>query len=201
MSLGPITHLTIHCAATPEGRDVKAATVEDWDRAKFGQVSYHWIVELDGTKHRSLPDDALGCHVHLHNHGNIGVCYVGGVDVHGNPKDTRTAAQKASLREIVADYRTSTRHRRAGPPRLARRAQGLPELRRQDGAVTWWQFFIAVCRACIRKEGLAFLAFVGASIAGAGVALLLAANIWFLQSKGETDAIANLSYGCSCSSP
>jgi hypothetical protein len=61
--------------------------------------------------------------------------------------------------------------------------------------VTWWQFFIAVCRACIRKEGLAFLAFVGASIAGAGVALLLAANIWFLQSKGETDAIANLSYG------
>jgi N-acetylmuramoyl-L-alanine amidase len=103
-ALGPITHLTMHCAATPEGRDVKAATVEDWDRAKFGQVSYHWIVELDGTKHRSLPDDALGCHVHLHNHGNIGVCYIGGTDAHGNPKDTRTPAQKAALREIVNDY-------------------------------------------------------------------------------------------------
>lgn len=104
MTLGPITHLTIHCAATPEGRDVKAATVEQWDIAKFGQVSYHWIVELDGTKHRSLSDDTLGCHVHLHNHGNIGVCYIGGCDVHGNAKDTRTDAQEASLLDLVQQY-------------------------------------------------------------------------------------------------
>lgn len=104
--LGPITHLTIHCAATPEGRDVKAAEIEGWDVAKFGQKSYHWIVELNGNKHRSLPDEALGAHVHLHNHGNIGVCYVGGDDVHGNPKDTRTPAQREALRAIVAGYRT-----------------------------------------------------------------------------------------------
>lgn len=26
-ALGPIKFLTIHCAATPEGRDVKAATI------------------------------------------------------------------------------------------------------------------------------------------------------------------------------
>jgi N-acetylmuramoyl-L-alanine amidase len=131
-ALGPITHLTIHCAATPEGRDVKAATVEDWDRAKFGQVSYHWIVELDGTKHRSLPDDALGCHVHLHNHGNIGVCYIGGVDAHGNPKDTRTPAQKARCARSLPTIARATRHRRAGASRLAAGPQGLPELRRPD---------------------------------------------------------------------
>lgn len=49
MGMLPIKFLTIHCAATPEGRDVKAATISDWDKAKFGQTSYHHVVELDGT--------------------------------------------------------------------------------------------------------------------------------------------------------
>jgi N-acetylmuramoyl-L-alanine amidase len=102
----PIGFLTIHCAATPEGRDVHPATIEEWDVAKFGQRSYHLIVPLDGAVHRSLPDGTKGAHVHLHNDGNIGVCYVGGVDVHGNPKDTRTPAQIAALRQVVQDYRT-----------------------------------------------------------------------------------------------
>jgi hypothetical protein len=110
MSLGPITHLTIHCAATPEGRDVKAETIEQWDIAKFGQKSYHWIVEIDGHEHRSIEDDQLGAHVHLHNHGNIGVCYVGGCDLHGNAKDTRTDAQKAALLDLVSHYRTLYPH-------------------------------------------------------------------------------------------
>jgi N-acetylmuramoyl-L-alanine amidase len=103
--LGPITHLTIHCAATPEGRHVTSTQIGEWDKAKFGQVSYHWVVELDGLRMRCLEDDELGAHVHLHNHGNIGACYVGGTDQHGNPKDTRTAAQHLSLRAIVSDYR------------------------------------------------------------------------------------------------
>lgn len=103
-ALGTITHLTIHCAATPEGRDIRASSIEQWDIAKFGQKSYHWIVELDGNKHRSLDDYTRGAHVHLHNSGNIGVCYVGGCDVHMNAKDTRTEAQHQALREIVADY-------------------------------------------------------------------------------------------------
>lgn len=102
----PIEWLTIHCAATPEGRDVSAASIEAWDRQKFGQKSYHWIVLLDGTKHRSLPDDRRGAHVGGHNTGNIGICYVGGMDEKNRvPKDTRTPAQKAALREIVAEYR------------------------------------------------------------------------------------------------
>lgn len=106
MSMFPITHMTIHCSATPEGRDVKAEQIEQWDIAKFGQKSYHWIVELDGNQHRSLDDDMLGAHVHLHNSGNIGVCYVGGCDQHMNAKDTRTDAQKAALLDLVNHYRT-----------------------------------------------------------------------------------------------
>jgi N-acetyl-anhydromuramyl-L-alanine amidase AmpD len=106
--LGPIQFLTIHCAATPEGRDVKAATVGEWDKAKFGQVSYHWVIELDGTPVRMLPDTIKGAHVGDHNTGNIGVCYIGGVDkANRAPKDTRTAAQKETLLKLIRDYKAA----------------------------------------------------------------------------------------------
>lgn len=105
--LGPIKYLTIHCAATPEGRDVQPDTVAAWDVAKFGQESYHHVITLDGVAHRRLPDTVKGAHVGGANTGNIGVCYVGGVDKAGKPKDTRTAAQKAALADIVRAYRAA----------------------------------------------------------------------------------------------
>ena len=103
-ALGPVKYLTIHCAATPEGRDVKPASIEQWDIDKFGQKSYHWIVLLDGTTHRSLRDDQKGAHVGKNNSGNIGVCYVGGCDAKMNAKDTRTEAQKTALLTLVRTY-------------------------------------------------------------------------------------------------
>lgn len=97
--------LTIHCAATPEGRDVKAATIDKWDIAKFGQVSYHQIVELNGTAVRGLPDNKRGAHVARNNTGNVGICYVGGVDKNMKPKDTRTPQQKDTLARLVKEYK------------------------------------------------------------------------------------------------
>lgn len=104
--LGPVKALTIHCAATPEGRDVKPATVAEWDIAKFGQESYHLIVTLDGVTHRRLADTVKGAHTGGANTGNVGVCYIGGMDAKMQaPKDTRTPAQKVALAKIVAEYR------------------------------------------------------------------------------------------------
>jgi len=100
-----VRFLTIHCAATPEGRDVSADTVASWDIARFGQESYHHIITLDGVTHRRLADDVKGAHVAGHNTGNIGVAYVGGVDKAMKPKDTRTVAQKKALQQIVTTYR------------------------------------------------------------------------------------------------
>lgn len=101
-----IKYLTVHCAATPEGRDVSADTIAAWDKAKFGQESYHHIVTLDGHDHVRLRDDQKGAHVAKNNTGNIGVCYVGGMDKGMKaPKDTRTEAQKLTLQAIVAAYR------------------------------------------------------------------------------------------------
>lgn len=99
-------YLTIHCAATPEGRDVKAHQIIAWNRARFGQPSYHWVVELDGKRVRTLPDSTRGAHVGGKNTGNIGICYVGGVAKDGKTvKDTRTEAQKESLKRLVEEYR------------------------------------------------------------------------------------------------
>lgn len=108
MNPAAIKFLTIHCAATPEGRDNSAAEVSKWDIDRFGQVSYHHVIELDGDIVRTLRDDQRGAHTGGANTGNIGVCYVGGtttMNTGAKPKDTRTAAQKASLRKIVAEYR------------------------------------------------------------------------------------------------
>jgi N-acetyl-anhydromuramyl-L-alanine amidase AmpD len=102
----PIRWLTIHCSATPEGRDVSPQTIASWDKAKFGQESYHWIVTLDGAMHRRLKDTERGAHVGGHNTGNIGVCYVGGMDkLMHRARDTRTEMQKRSLLTLIRTYR------------------------------------------------------------------------------------------------
>lgn len=103
--LGLVKYLTIHCAATPEGRHVTAEQITEWDKAKFGQTSYHWVVELDGVMRRTLRDDQKGAHVGGHNTSNIGICYIGGVDKKLNPKDTRTEAQKKSLLTLIRTYK------------------------------------------------------------------------------------------------
>lgn len=105
MPMLPIKFLTIHCAATPEGRDVRAATINEWDKAKFGQISYHWVVELDGKMVKGLADSVRGAHVGKNNSHNIGICYVGGMDKDMHlPKDTRTDAQKKTLETLVRTY-------------------------------------------------------------------------------------------------
>jgi N-acetylmuramoyl-L-alanine amidase len=101
----PIKFLTIHCAATPEGRHHSAAEISAWDVAKFGQVSYHFVIELGGKYVRTLPDSKIGAHVGGKNTGNIGICYVGGVDKAGQPKDTRTEAQKKAMLTLVRTYK------------------------------------------------------------------------------------------------
>lgn len=100
----PIKYLTIHCAATPEGRDVKAATITQWDREKFGQTSYHAVCELDGTLVVTLKDNQKGAHTGGANTGNLGLCYVGGMDKQMKaPKDTRTSAQRVAMAQFIRE--------------------------------------------------------------------------------------------------
>lgn len=104
MPMGPINFITIHCTATPEGRDNKAAEVTRWDIERFGQPSYHYVIELDGDVVQTLQESQRGAHVGGHNTGNLGISYVGGtasLNAGGQPKDTRTVAQKSAMEALV----------------------------------------------------------------------------------------------------
>lgn len=97
-----IDKIILHCTATPEGREVTVADVTAWHKERgFRTIGYHYLVYLDGTVVRSRREEEIGAHCLGQNAGSIGVCYVGGLDSRGKPKDTRTAAQRVALRNLV----------------------------------------------------------------------------------------------------
>lgn len=99
-----IDKIIIHCSATPEGRDVSVDTIRQWHLERgWSDIGYHFIIYLDGTVVIGRPVERAGAHVKGHNKRSIGVCYIGGVDSSMNAKDTRTDAQKESLRNLIED--------------------------------------------------------------------------------------------------
>lgn len=106
-ALGTPTIITYHCADTPEGKVFKAEQIIAMDMIKFHQPSYHFIVELDGSVVQCLKLTELGAHVGLHNHHNLGICYVGGRGLDKKYKDTRTQPQKAALRRLDAELKAA----------------------------------------------------------------------------------------------
>lgn len=102
-----IKEIIIHCADTPEGRDVKAEEIRRWHTKERGwrDIGYHYVIDLDGTVESGRPIEDAGAHCTGHNKNSIGICYVGGCDEKMQPKDTRTDAQKASLLLLLKDLR------------------------------------------------------------------------------------------------
>ncbi|MDE6382601.1 MAG: N-acetylmuramoyl-L-alanine amidase [Muribaculaceae bacterium] len=102
-----IDKIIVHCSATPEGREVTVAQITEWHRARgFRTIGYHYLVGLDGSVSRGRPEAEVGAHCTGQNARSIGVCYVGGLDRDTlRPKDTRTPAQRESLRRLVAELR------------------------------------------------------------------------------------------------
>lgn len=101
-----INKIIIHCTATPEGRHHTVADIDAWHKQRgFTSVGYHYIIYLDGSVHAGRPVERIGAHTSGHNASSIGVCYVGGVDVKGEPKDTRTPAQRQALRNLINELK------------------------------------------------------------------------------------------------
>jgi len=97
-----INEIIVHCTATHEGREVAIADIERWHKARgWSGCGYHLVVGLDGKVQLGRPIEKVGAHCSNHNASSIGVCYVGGLDKAGMPKDTRTPEQKIALRAVV----------------------------------------------------------------------------------------------------
>ena len=102
-----IDKIILHCAATPEGRDVKTETIKSWHVKGNGwsDIGYHFVIELDGAVKNGRPLHRSGAHTKGHNATSIGICYVGGIDKDKKPKDTRTEAQRKAMDQLIADLK------------------------------------------------------------------------------------------------
>ncbi len=98
-----IDYIIIHCAATPEGRDVSTETIKSWhvDGRGWSDIGYHYVVELDGTIGQGRDLDRSGAHTKGQNARSIGVCYVGGCDKDMKPKDTLFGEQLDSMESLI----------------------------------------------------------------------------------------------------
>ena len=97
-----ISLLIIHCSAVGPERTSSAAEINAWHRAQGWQcIGYHYVVRRDGSIEPGRPESVPGAHCRHHNAHSIGICYEGGLDIRGQPADTRTEAQKTALRSLL----------------------------------------------------------------------------------------------------
>ena len=101
-----VSYLILHCSATRETQDYTPEQLKHDHLARgFLDVGYHFYIRKDGsvTQHRRLNE--VGAHCRPFNRCSIGICYEGGLDANGKPKDTRTLKQRASLLALLLDLK------------------------------------------------------------------------------------------------
>lgn len=101
-----INKIIVHCTATHEGQNVTAKQVDTWHKKRgWSGIGYHYLIGLDGTIEEGRPLEQVGAHTKGHNRNSIGVCYVGGLDKEGSPKDTRTEQQQDAMLNLIMDLK------------------------------------------------------------------------------------------------
>ena len=104
--------LVIHCSATPEGQHFDKTDIIIWHTSPvdkggrgWSKAGYNDVILLDGTLQSVIPFDTnnivdyweIANGAKGFNDRAIHVCYIGGLDVDGKTKDTRTLHQLNSL--------------------------------------------------------------------------------------------------------
>lgn len=94
--------IVIHCSATHEDRCFTEYDLDTCHRRRgFNGPGYHFYIRKDGRIVSTRPIERVGAHARGFNARSIGICYEGGLDREGHPKDTRTPEQKHSMRVLV----------------------------------------------------------------------------------------------------
>src|SRR5688572_7054490 len=94
----------VHCSASKETVNYTYEQCCIDHRARgFNACGYHRFITRDGKVYEGRHFDVAGAHVAGHNSHSIGICYEGGLDKNGKPKDTRTQAQKEAIINCLLD--------------------------------------------------------------------------------------------------
>lgn len=87
-----ITHLIIHCSASPNGKPVTAADIDDWHKQRgftrnmalfphhaptLKYIGYHFVNRVDGVAECGRYELETGAHCIGYNTKGIGICMVG----------------------------------------------------------------------------------------------------------------------------
>jgi N-acetylmuramoyl-L-alanine amidase len=109
-----ITDIVIHCAATPNFKDIKASAIDamhcirGFKRTRdaisafnpgLKYIGYHYVIEVDGNIAFGRAPDEIGAHVQGNNAKSLGICMIG--------TDQFTPAQWASLIRLLITLATN----------------------------------------------------------------------------------------------
>lgn len=100
-----ITHIVIHCTATPQNAKVEGILKYWRDTLKWNFPGYHYIIEANGNIVQLLDEDTPSNGVAGHNSKLINVSYIGGIEINGKATDNRTVHQKAALIGMIKELR------------------------------------------------------------------------------------------------
>jgi N-acetyl-anhydromuramyl-L-alanine amidase AmpD len=104
-----ISHLVIHCSASPNGGRTTAADIDAWHKqrgfkrapealarqqAHLRHIGYHFVIDTTGIVTNGRHVEEIGAHVQGSNARSIGICQVG--------TDKFTAPQWKTLGELIA---------------------------------------------------------------------------------------------------
>ncbi len=97
-----INLIVLHCSATRETVEYTPEQLERDHRAQgFLTAGYNYYIRRSGKVVPMRPPELIPAHVKGFNRFSLGVCYEGGLDASGRPKDTRTEDQKAAIRMLL----------------------------------------------------------------------------------------------------
>lgn len=114
--LRQVSHIVVHCSATPAGRYTTVDDIRNWHLQRgFADIGYHFVVLLDRPQDadrpavdlirpgRSMRYQGAHCVTNAANSYSIGVCYVGGCAKNNiwQAEDTRTPKQREALRLLL----------------------------------------------------------------------------------------------------
>jgi len=98
-----ILYIVLHCTGANPKQTTKSI-LDYWkNNLKWKNVGYHYLISEDGTVEQLAQESQVTNGVAGFNANSIHICYKGGVDSLGKPKDTRTDAQKQATINLLKD--------------------------------------------------------------------------------------------------
>ena len=100
-----ISLIVIHCSAVRPDQSSSAVQIDMWHRQRGFHlgIGYHYVIRRNGEIEEGRPEYMVGAHCVNHNSHSIGVCYEGGLDIRGQPADTRTEEQRKAMRQLLEE--------------------------------------------------------------------------------------------------